>query len=169
MGDSGAGKVAENASAQAMFSPPTHMSDLVTYICKVCLPNMSDRVTDRVAPPPPDISDLITHMVAGEAHLRRLGRTELLVLLELRAHPEPAQASQLQFWLGFRAAHRISLGTICKTLHRLEAKHYALSAFSSPQPFPGGRRRRLYRMTDTGGRALAATLEAILRSARPHG
>src|ERR1051326_2632061 len=65
--------------------------------------------------------------------------------------------------LGIRAGRKVSRGTICKTLHRLEARGLARSRLGTPRPEPGGRRRMHYAITPTGQTAL---IRRSLRSRR---
>ena len=60
-----------------------------------------------------------------------LGELELLVLLVVRAGRGEAYGGIIQMTLGIRARREVSLGTICKTLHRLEARGLARRTFAS--------------------------------------
>ena len=60
----------------------------------------------------------------------------------------------------------MALGGVYTALMRLEAKGYVVSREGEPTAQRGGRRRRLYRVTAHGQRALAAAIGAIRSMAR---
>jgi len=88
--------------------------------------------------------------VRGEA----LGELELPVLLIVQKERGEAYGWLIQYRLFLHFRRQLALGTICKTLHRLEAKGYAQSRWGSPRPEPGGRGRKLYTITANGSAAL---------------
>lgn len=90
-----------------------------------------------------------------------LGELELLVLLVVRAGRGEAYGGAIQMTLGIRARREVSLGTICKTLHRLEARGLARSRLGTPRPQRGGRRRMHYAITPTGQTALDRTFASF--------
>jgi len=59
----------------------------------------------------------------------------------------------------------LTIGTIHKTLVRLEAKGMIASRMGEPEPVRGGRAKRLYTVTPSGLKALRATLNALRRMA----
>jgi len=65
-----------------------------------------------------------------------------------------------------RAGRALTLGTVYKTLMRLEAKGHLSTTVSDPEPRRGGRRRKLYRLTAHGRRALQRTLATLNRMTR---
>src|SRR6266545_2852991 len=92
-----------------------------------------------------------------------LGEFELLVLLALHAGHGEAYGYAIQMALAIRARREVSLKTICKTLHRLEARGLARSRLGTARPEPGGRRRKHYAITEAGLEALVSALEGIER------
>jgi PadR family transcriptional regulator len=65
-----------------------------------------------------------------------------------------------------RIAERdLTLGTIHKTLVRLEEKGFVVSRMGEPEPVRGGRAKRHYRVTPSGLKALRADMRAIRRLA----
>ena len=87
---------------------------------------------------------------------------EQLLLLALLNLPDQGHAPALQIVLGY-AGHPVRLGTICKGLHRLEAKGFVLGRWGRPRREPGGRRRREYLVTAKGLEALRAALATLRR------
>jgi len=61
----------------------------------------------------------------------------------------------------------VSLGSVYKTLTRLEDKGLVRSRVGAPTPERGGRRKRHYRLQPTGSRALNAALRNL--KAMTHG
>ena len=94
----------------------------------------------------------------------RLGEFELLTLLALlELHPhEQGHAPALQITLGY-AGRPVSLGAICRALHRLEEKGFVNGTWGRPKPEPGGRKKREYRVTPKGLEALRAALATLHR------
>jgi DNA-binding PadR family transcriptional regulator len=58
-----------------------------------------------------------------------------------------------------------TMGTIHKTLVRLEAKGYIASRLGDPSPVRGGRAKRYYMVTPAGLAALKTSMRAIRRLA----
>jgi DNA-binding PadR family transcriptional regulator len=95
-----------------------------------------------------------------------LGELEALVLLAvLRCAPE-AYGVAVRDEIRRRAGRALTLGTVYKTLIRLEAKRLLATSVSAPEPRRGGRRRKLYRLTAHGRRALQHTLAVLDRMTR---
>src|SRR4051812_35886063 len=92
-----------------------------------------------------------------------LGELEQIVLLAVMrvgndAYGVPVHAEIL------RLSHRdVSVGTIYKTLSRLEEKGFVKSTEGPPTAQRGGRRTRVFAVTPAGRRTLRATLAAIRR------
>lgn len=59
----------------------------------------------------------------------------------------------------------LTIGTIHKTLVRLEAKGYVDSRMGEASPHRGGRAKRLYAVTPAGLRILKASIKALRRMA----
>jgi DNA-binding PadR family transcriptional regulator len=96
-----------------------------------------------------------------------LGEFELLVLLCVRADRGEAHGSGIQFDLAIQARQEVALGTIAKTLRRLEAKGLVRSRRGDPRRRPGGRRRVLYGITSAGEQALERTMRGIANLGGP--
>ena len=65
-----------------------------------------------------------------------------------------------------RAARReLAIGTVHKTLTRLEAKELVVSRMGEASPHRGGRAKRHYSVTASGVRELKASLRSIRRLA----
>lgn len=95
-----------------------------------------------------------------------LGEFEQLVLLALLQLGGEAYGVTVQQELATRARREVSLGTIYKTLLRLEAKEMVLSRVGEPTAERGGRRKKHYMVTASGGRALRHSLGALRKMAR---
>jgi PadR family transcriptional regulator PadR len=92
-----------------------------------------------------------------------LGDLEQLILLALLRLGPSAYGVAIADELAARAGRETTLGAVYKTLTRLEQKGYVAAAVGEPTPERGGRRKRFYRLTPSGRRTLAASLEAIRR------
>lgn len=90
----------------------------------------------------------------------RLGEFEQLLLLALLKLREQGHAPALQITLGC-AGREVSLGSICKGLHRLEDKGFVVGRWGRPRREPGGRRKREYQVTSQGLEALRAALATL--------
>jgi len=97
---------------------------------------------------------------------RALGELESLVLLAVMRREGDAYGITVREEVREQAGRSLTLGTIYKTLVRLEAKGFLDSAPSAPTPRRGGRRRKLYRATAHGRRALARSLTVLNRMAQ---
>jgi len=95
-----------------------------------------------------------------------LGELEALVLLAVLRVGEDAYAVPVSEELDRHAGRRLTLGTIYKTLMRLEAKGLLTAHVGEPTPQRGGRRRKCYRVTADGRRAAQHMLAALERMAR---
>jgi len=85
---------------------------------------------------------------------RHLGEFEELVLLAVRRLGASASGASIQEVLREEAARRATLGAIYAALDRTQRKGLVASRLGEPAPVPGGRRRRLYRLTDRGEETL---------------
>src|ERR1051326_314875 len=90
-----------------------------------------------------------------------LGELEQLVLLALLRLGEEGYGVTVRAMLARKTRRRLSLGTIYKTLLRLEAKGLATAWLGEPTPERGGRRKKHYRVTPAGRRALTRSLNAL--------
>jgi len=92
-----------------------------------------------------------------------LGELEQLVLLALlRLGPE-AYGVSVRRELQARTGRDVALGSVYKTLERLEDKGYVASRLGDPTSERGGRRKRHYELRPAGQRALDDALTALRR------
>lgn len=87
---------------------------------------------------------------------------QLVLLALLRLGPE-AYGVAIAEEIETRAGRRASLGSVYKTLIRLETKRLVTTRLGEPTPERGGRRKRFYQLTPGGQVALQTSLEAIRR------
>jgi PadR family transcriptional regulator len=94
-----------------------------------------------------------------------LGDLEQLVLLALLRVGEGAYGVPIHAELAQSAGRDVTLGTIYKTLSRLEEKGFVRSFEGAPTAQRGGRRTRCFAMTAAGRRTLRASMETLRRMA----
>ena len=94
-----------------------------------------------------------------------LGELEQLVLLGVLRVGKEAYGVPVHNEIQRRAARDLTLGTIYKTLTRLEEKGLVVSHVGAPTPERGGRRTRCYVVTPAGKRSLQASLRVLQRMA----
>lgn len=92
-----------------------------------------------------------------------LGEFEQLVLLALVRLGDEAYGVTVHGQLERRAGRDVALGAVYKTLARLEAKGLVAARLGEPTAERGGRRKRHYRVTVAGKRALSRSLAALQR------
>ena len=90
-----------------------------------------------------------------------LGEFEQLVLLALVRLGTEAYGVAIRDEIEERAGRDVALGAVYTTLLRLENKGLAASRLGDPTPERGGRRKKFYRPTAAGQRALRASLDAL--------
>ena len=90
-----------------------------------------------------------------------LGELEQVVLLAVMRVGKDAYGVPVHDEIQRRAGRDLTLGTIYKTLTRLEDKGLVASYVGSPTTERGGRRTRCYTVTVAGRRALQATFKAL--------
>jgi len=95
-----------------------------------------------------------------------LGEFEQLVLLTLLRLGQGGYGVTVRQELARRAGRAVSLGTVYKTLLRLEAKGLVAARIGEPTPERGGRRKKLYLVTPAGRRALERSLAALRKMSR---
>src|SRR5262245_49335797 len=95
-----------------------------------------------------------------------LGELELMVLLAVLRLGDHAYGVTVREVLADQTGRPFTLGTVYKTLARLEDKAFLRSHEGEPSPERGGRRKRLYRLEPLGARAVSKSLEALRRLAR---
>lgn len=94
-----------------------------------------------------------------------LGEFEQLVLLALVRLGDDAYGVSVHAEIERGAKREVALGAVYKTLARLEAKGYVGGRLGEPTAERGGRRKRHYRVSPAGRRALSRSLATIRRMA----
>lgn len=95
-----------------------------------------------------------------------LGEFEQLVMFAVLRLDEDAYGTTIRDELKTRAGRDASPGALFTTLERLESRGLVTSHLGEPAPERGGRRKRFYRLTAEGRRALARALRTVKRMAR---
>ena len=90
-----------------------------------------------------------------------LGELEQLVLLAVMQTGAGAYGVVVQAAIHRRAGRDLTLGTIYKTLSRLEVKGYVAGEIGEPTAERGGRAKRYYRVTAAGRRVLQHQLSSL--------
>ena len=90
-----------------------------------------------------------------------LGELEQVVLLAVLQSGEDAYGVTIRREIQHRTKRDFTLGTVYKTLARMEDKGLVTSFIGEPTPERGGRRKRHYRVTALGRRALRTSLSAL--------
>jgi DNA-binding PadR family transcriptional regulator len=90
-----------------------------------------------------------------------LGEFEQLVLLALLRLKADGYGVTVQEELGRQAGRSVSLGSVYKTLLRMEAKGLVSVHLGDPTPERGGRRKKHYAVTGAGRKALGRSLSAL--------
>ena len=88
---------------------------------------------------------------------QRLGEFEEIILLLVGILADEAYAFHIGEAYTRQTGKSSSIGAIHSTLSRLEQKGFLKSLHSDPTPVRGGRRKRIYRITALGQRALTAS------------
>ena len=94
-----------------------------------------------------------------------LGDLEQLVLLAVLRSGDEAYGLPVQREIMGRAGRSLTLGTIYKTLSRLETKGLVASRVGEPTAERGGRAKRYYSVSAAGKRVLRQNLGALRRMA----
>lgn len=94
-----------------------------------------------------------------------LGELEQLVLLAVLRAGDSAYGVPVHREIQRRAGRDLTLGTIYKTLSRLEEKRLLSSRLGDPTPERGGKATRCYAVTAEGKRSLQATLRMLRKMA----
>jgi DNA-binding PadR family transcriptional regulator len=95
-----------------------------------------------------------------------LGEFEQLVMLAVLRLDADAYGTAIREELKARADRDVSPGAIFTTLERLESRGLVSSRYGEPTAERGGRRKRFYRLSSEGRRALARSLQTVKRMAR---
>jgi len=93
------------------------------------------------------------------------GEFEMLVMLAVLRLGEGAYGVTIREELEQETSRTLTLGTIYKTLGRLESKGYLRSHASEPTAERGGRRKKLYEVSAAGLRAVRRSLGDLRRLA----
>ena len=94
-----------------------------------------------------------------------LGEFEQMVLLALLRLKGDAYGVTVRQEIQSRTDRRVAIGAVYACLERLERKGYLNSTVSDPQPVPGGRSRKYFRLTRGGAAALQSSREMMQRMA----
>jgi DNA-binding PadR family transcriptional regulator len=94
-----------------------------------------------------------------------LGELEQIVLLAVLRVGDAAYGVPVHDEIVRLTNRDLTLGTVYKTLSRLEDKGFVRSYEGEPTAQRGGRRTRCFAVTSTGRRALETTLAALRRMA----
>jgi len=94
-----------------------------------------------------------------------LGELEQIVLLATLRLDGEGYAVTIHAAIGTATGRDLTMGTIHKTLMRLEAKGYVTSRMGESSPHRGGRAKRHYELTPAGLKMLRASLRALKRMA----
>jgi PadR family transcriptional regulator PadR len=97
--------------------------------------------------------------------MRHVGEFELLVMLAVLRLGPGAYGVTVREELERETSRTLGLGTIYKTLGRLEAKGYLRSRTGEPTPERGGRRKKLYQVTASGLATIQSSLADLRRLA----
>jgi DNA-binding PadR family transcriptional regulator len=95
--------------------------------------------------------------------METLGELEQLVLLAVLQAGNEAYGVPVQQEIARRARRDLTLGTIYKTLTRLEAKGLVDARMGAPTAERGGRAKRFYSVTAVGRRAIRQSLATLKR------
>ncbi|HFA48887.1 MAG TPA: PadR family transcriptional regulator [Bacteroidetes bacterium] len=100
---------------------------------------------------------------------KKLGELEELVLLTIGALYDEAYGVAISKYMAEQAGRQVGLGAMHATLVRLEDKGYLESRFGEATKMRGGKRKRYFRVTAAGQRALktARDIRARLWNAIP--
>jgi DNA-binding PadR family transcriptional regulator len=94
-----------------------------------------------------------------------LGELEQFVILGVLHAGHEAYGVPVHDEIHRRTGRDLTLGTIYKTLARLEEKGLVASRIGDPTPERGGRRTRCYTVTPVGRRELQTSIHALRRMA----
>ena len=95
-----------------------------------------------------------------------LGEFEQLVMFAVLRLDDDAYGTSIRDELKTRAGRDVSPGAIFTTLERLESRGLVTSRYGEPTAERGGRRKRFYRLSTEGRRALSRSLNTVKRMAR---
>jgi len=98
--------------------------------------------------------------------MSHLGELEQLVLLCLLRLGEDGYGVTVRIELAKSASRAVSLGTVYKTLLRLESKGLVRARVGDPTPERGGRRKKHYVVSAAGRQALERAVAAVRELSR---
>jgi DNA-binding PadR family transcriptional regulator len=94
-----------------------------------------------------------------------LGELEQVIILATLRLGDEGYGVTIQEAIHKATGRDLTLGTVHKTLTRLEAKGMIASRLGEAAPYRGGRRKRHYKVTPAGLRSLRASLASLRRLA----
>ena len=92
-----------------------------------------------------------------------LGEFELYVMAALARLGDDAYGMAICREIESASGREVAIGAIYATLTRLEGKGFVRTSTSAPLPVPGGRARRLARLTPAGRAALRHSTQMLAR------
>ncbi|HKW02933.1 MAG TPA: helix-turn-helix transcriptional regulator [Vicinamibacterales bacterium] len=92
-----------------------------------------------------------------------LGEFEMCVLLAVSHLGDEAYGMRVRQEIEARTGRGVAIGAVYATLARLEGERLLVARVGEPQPVPGGRARKCFRLTASGVRALAAATGMLKR------
>jgi len=92
-----------------------------------------------------------------------LGEFEMCVLLAVWHLADEAYGMRVRQEIEARTGRRVAIGAVYATLARLEQESLLTARLDDPQPVPGGRARKCFRLTASGTRALNAATGMLKR------
>ncbi len=90
-----------------------------------------------------------------------LGEFEQLVLLALLRLKDHAYGVTVRQEIQGRTGRNVAIGAVYACLERLERKGYVSAAVSGPEPVPGGRSKKFFKMTSAGAEAFRHTRQMM--------
>jgi DNA-binding PadR family transcriptional regulator len=92
-----------------------------------------------------------------------IGEFELYVLAAVAHGGDEAYGVTIRQEIERRTGRNVAIGAVHATLGRLEDKRLVRFRVSDPQPIPGGKRRKFFRLTASGERALRHSSAMLAR------
>jgi PadR family transcriptional regulator PadR len=113
------------------------------------------------------LRDLASHHILDIVYQieTMLGELEQIVLLAVLRVGDAAYGVPVHDEIVRLTGRDLTLGTVYKTLDRLEQKGFVRSHAGDPTPQRGGRRTRCFAVSNSGRRALESTLATLRRMA----
>lgn len=92
-----------------------------------------------------------------------VGEFELYVLIAIAQAGDEAYGVTIRQEIERRTGRVVAIGAVHATLGRLEEKRLVRFRVSEPQPVPGGKRRKFFRLTAVGEQALRHSAGMLAR------